>query len=280
MAPARSAYAVFAIAMSVLIVGASASYLVVEGPVSSLVYGNGTLALGKVGPGESFYVLASATTANASGAIINIGWDTLEAARLPPGWASQASPAYENPMKLKVTVAPNATNGTYTMELRAVNIGNYSRLGNLTFNASIRVTPNVFITNVTPATLVAGVGQPSNLNVVINNTGASDDPFVLNAQNIPGWYQPIEVISQHSTSSTYLYPVLINEPGIYHFNFTISSSSSPLLQHTYNITLVAESSLMNDYMATGQGVVLSPVIYEPAYAVMLALNYAYRLIFR
>ncbi len=280
MAPTRLAYAAFAIAMSALILGASASYLVVEGPVSSLVYGNGTLALGKVGPGESFYVLASATTANASGAMINIGWDTLEAVKLPPNWAAQASPAYENPMKLKVTVAPNATNGTYTMVLRAVNIGNYSRLGNLTFNASIRVTPNVFITNVTPATLVTGVGQPSNLHVVINNTGASDDPFILNAQGIPGWYQPIEVISQHSTSSTYLYPVLINEPGVYSFNFTISSSTSLLLQHTYRMTLVAESSLMNDYMATGQGVVLSPVIYEPAYAVMLALNYAYKLIFQ
>ena len=195
MAPARFAYAVFAIAMSVLVLGASAGYLVVEGPVSSLVYGNGTLALGKIGPGESFYVLASATTANASGAIINIGWDTLEAVRLPPGWASQASPAYENPMKLKVTVAPNATNGTYTMVLRAVNIGNYSRLGNLTFNASIRVTPNVFMTNVTPVTLVAGVGQPSNLRIVINNTGASDDPFILNAQGIPGWYQPMFIIA-------------------------------------------------------------------------------------
>lgn len=280
MASARAAYVVFAMAISLLIIGANATYLVVEGPVSSLLYNNGTVNLGKVGPGESFYVLASATTANVSGTIINIGWDTLQAVKLPQGWSSQSSPAYENPMKLKVTVAPNATNGTYTLEIRAVNIGNYSRLGNLTFNASILVTPNVFITNVTPITVVAGVGQPANIKVGINNTGASDDPFILNAQGVPGWYQPVEVISEHDSASTYLYPVLINEPGIYKFNFTISSSTSPLLQHTYNMTLVAESSLMNDYSATGQGVVLSPVIYEPAYAVMLALNYIYKQIFQ
>ncbi len=279
MTSAHTMYAVFALTLSLLVIGASASYLTVEGPVSSVIYNNGTIALGDVGPGESFYVLASAATANASGAEINIGWDTLEAVKLPQGWASEASPAYENPMKLKVTVAPTATNDTYVLELRAVNIGNYSKLGNLTFNASVVVTPDVFVTNVTPIELATGVGQPANLHVVINNTGVSDDPFVLNAQGIPGWYQPVEVISDHNTSSTYLYPVLINEPGVYRFNFTISSSTSPLLQHTYKVTLVAESSLMNDYIATGQGVILSPVIYEPAYAVMLGLNYVYKLIF-
>ncbi|MCL5239035.1 MAG: hypothetical protein M1286_00995 [Candidatus Marsarchaeota archaeon] len=266
--------------LSAAMISVGATYLTVEGPVSALLYNNGTLNLGKIGPGESFYVLASATTANASGAIVNIGWDRLEAVSLPSGWSAQASPLYENPMKMKVTVAPTAANGTYNMTLRAVNVGNYSKLGNLTFTAYINVTPDVLSTSVTPLNISAGVGQPVNLQVVINNTGASDDPFLVNATGLPAWDSPIEVIASHSSSNTYLYPVFVDEPGIYHFNLTINSTTSPLIHKSYPVTLTAQSSLINDFMATGQGVVLSPIIYEPAYAAMLLLSDIYNLIFK
>lgn len=280
MATFRAKALLFMLVISAAMLGASATYLTVEGPVSTLLYGNGTLNLGKVGPGESFYVLASATTANASGAIINIGWDRLEAVSLPSGWSSQASPLYENPMKMKITVDPTAKNGTYAMVLRAVNVGNYSKLGNLTFTAYINVTPDVLTTSVTPLNVSAGVGQPVNLQVVINNTGASDDPFLINATGIPAWNAPTEVIASHSTTNTYLYPVFVNEPGVYRFNLTINSTTSPLIHKTYQITLTARSSLINDFMATGQGVVLSPIIYEPAYAVMLLLSDIYNAVFK
>ncbi len=270
----------FATVFSLMAFSASATYLTVEGPVSALLYNNGTLNVGKVGPGESFYVLASPATANASGVIVNIGWDRLEAVTLPSGWSAQPSPLYENPMKMKITVGSTTVNGTYTMVLRAVNVGNYSKLGNLTFTAEINVTPDVLSTNVTPVDVVAGVGQPVNLNIAINNTGASDDPFLINVYGLPAWNQPTEVIATHSTSNTYLYPIFENEPGVYTFNLTINSTTSPLIHKTYPITLTVQSSLINDFSATGQGVVLSPIIYEPAYAVMLLISDVYHLIFK
>src|ERR1700681_460969 len=105
MRPANG-YLLFLLSFSFMLSAAgAATYLSVVGPVQAVLYNNGNITLGKVGPGESFYVLASATTTNQSGFLVNIGWDTLQAVSLPSGWSSQSSPLYENPMKMKITVA-------------------------------------------------------------------------------------------------------------------------------------------------------------------------------
>ena len=51
-------------AISLLFASANATYLLIEGPVASQLFNNGSIYLGKVGPGESFYILASADTTN------------------------------------------------------------------------------------------------------------------------------------------------------------------------------------------------------------------------
>jgi hypothetical protein len=270
----------FILSLSMVFYSASASYLLVQGPVSGLLYEGGNITLGKVGPGESFYILASATTQNQSGAIINIVWDKLQAVSLPAGWSSQPSPLYENPMKMKITVAPNTQQGSYKLLIRAVNIGNYSKLGNLTFNAYITVSNDVFSSKVSPQSLAAGIGEPVNVKVTINNTGASDDPFMINAYGLPAWNVRTEVIASHSSASTYFYPVFVNEPGVYKFNLTINSTTSSVLSNTYPMEIVVQASVLNDFSATGQGVVLSPIIYEPAYAFMLLISNIYHLIFK
>ncbi|MDE1850693.1 MAG: hypothetical protein KGH54_02770 [Candidatus Micrarchaeota archaeon] len=261
----------FTVAMLVSFV--NATYLQVQGPVTGTILNNGSVYLGKVGPGESFYVLASATTQNASGKVINIGWNTFTAVNLPVGWSAQASPLYENPMKLKITTAPNAQNGTYELTLRAVNIQNYSRLGNLTFAAFVNVTTDVFSTSVSPTNFNVGTGQPYNLQITINNTGISDDPFVINAYGLPAWNVSDVVIALHSATSSFVYPIFVDVPGAYSFNLTVGSATSALVSKSFNINMVAQASLLNDYAAVGEGVALSPIIYEPTYAVMLAIHY-------
>ncbi|MEM0124160.1 MAG: hypothetical protein QXF41_01270 [Candidatus Micrarchaeaceae archaeon] len=259
---------------------ANAMYLQIIGPASGILSNNGSIFLGNVGPGESFYLLASASTTNASGTYINIGWDTLEAVKLPQGWSAQASPLYENPMKLKITVSPNATVGPYAVMVRAVNINNYSRLGNLTITAYINVTPHVFMLRVSPLSIRAGAGQPVNLLVSINNTGISDDPFIISAQGLPAFNNPVQVIALHGKTSEFTYPVYINEPGVYKFRLVVESASSQSLRSSYNITLTVSSSLANDYAAINQGVVLSPVILEPGYVVMQVADWLYALMTR
>jgi hypothetical protein len=270
--------------MALLLMGslsaANTTYLAVYGPVNITVYQNTSVYLGKVGPGESFYVLASAATNNATGSYVNLGWDTLTKVSLPSGWSAQSSPLYQNPMKMKITVAPDTPYGIYNMTLRAVNIQNYSRLGNLTFTAYVNVTPNVFQVAVTPRVVSTGPGQPVNLYVTINNTGISDDPFIINAQGLPAWNISDQVIALHATTSRFTYPVFVNTPGQYKFNLTTTSATSQLLTRQTQVTIDANANLFNDYSAIGQGVIISPVIMEPAYSFMLLLSYIYQLIFQ
>lgn len=260
------------LAVIALIGLAGATYVSVQGPVNANLTNNGFVYLGKVGPGESFYILASATTTNASGAVVNIGWDRLEAVNLPGGWSMQASPLYENPMKLKVSVPYNIS-GTYNLTIRAVNVGNYSRLGNLTFTSQVDVTNNVFNVSVSPRNISAGVGQPVDINVKIVNTGIADEPFNISAQGLPAWNFSDDVIALHSRTSSFVYPVYVNEPGIYPFNLTITSATGHLVQDEYPISFSVVASLYNDYSAIGNGVVLSPVIFEPVYAIDYLLSY-------
>jgi hypothetical protein len=265
-------YALPLLAVVALIGLAGATYVSVQGPVNANLTNNGFVYLGKVGPGESFYILASATTTNASGAVVNIGWDRLEAVNLPGGWSMQASPLYENPMKLKVSVPYNIS-GTYNLTIRAVNVGNYSRLGNLTFTSQVDVTNNVFNVSVSPRNISAGVGQPVDINVKIVNTGIADEPFNISAQGLPAWNFSDDVIALHSRTSSFVYPVYVNEPGIYPFNLTITSATGHLVQDEYPISFSVVASLYNDYSAIGNGVVLSPVIFEPVYAIDYLLSY-------
>jgi hypothetical protein len=271
-------YAVLILSLVLPVAFANAMYLQIEGPINATLQQNGAINLGKIGPGESFYILASANTTNASGVLINKGWDTLEPVSLPAGWVAQASPLYENPMKIKITTASFTPNGTYTMTIRAVNVGNYSKLGNLTITAYINVSTNVFTASVSPTNLTVGVGQPGDLNITINNTGASDDPFLINVTGLPAWNNPVEVIAPHDKVSHFIYQVSSNEPGQYPFNVTINSTTSALLHTTFKIRLAVQESVLSDYNATGQGLLLSPVIYEPVYALMQFLNYVYNLI--
>ncbi len=265
-------------AFSVLAVAAGAStYLNVVGPVQATLINNQTVYLGKVGPGESFYVLANPNTTSPNGNYINIAWDTLKASGLPAGWSSQASPLYENPMKMKITVSPNAPYGRYNLSIEAVNV--YSGIGNLTFVGQVNVSPNVFALRVSPGSLSAGIGQPSNLYISINNTGISDDPFIISAQGLPAWNLSEEVISLHSTNNRFTYPVFADQPGVYPLNLTVYSASSPLINESYHINFIVKESLLNDYKAVGSGISLSPVVFEPAYAFMSFLAYVYGLAF-
>ncbi len=271
-------YAMLTMVLMSLSVGAT--YLTIVEPVSATINNGGGIYLGKVAPGESISVEASPTTSNALGVLLPQGWDTMEALNLPNGWTAQPSPKYSSVMKLKITVSPNATNGTYAIGIRAVNLGNYSGLGNLTVAANVTVTPDVYNISVYPANIRSGIGQPVNLYIAVNNSGASDDPFVISSSGLPAWNASDEVISLHGTNDVYTYPVFVDEPGVYNFNISVKSTTSPLIHYTYKERLVAQASLLNDWNAVGQGAILSPIILEPAYAFMNFLAQIYGLIVR
>lgn len=249
----------------------AASINIVE-PYSATLYNNGTIYLGKVGPGQPFYVTADSAAANQSGVVVVRGWNQLYATGLPRGWAVSNSSIYSKYLSVKITPSANASNGTYTFNITAENFGNYSKLGSVTFTAYVNVTPDVFVLSVSPTNVTAGPGQPADITVTINNTGVSDAPFYITAVGLPAWNSSKEVIALHNTEKAFTYSVYEDEPGLYTASMFVGSVASQLVYKESGIRLLVQASVPNDYSAIGSGSVAFPVIYEPAYAIMYLIK--------
>lgn len=79
---------------TLLTVSPIANYVTVVNPYNYTVYSNtsysnGTVYLGNVGPGESFYVTISSQTTNKTGFVFNYGWNKLTVSNLPSDWIAQ-----------------------------------------------------------------------------------------------------------------------------------------------------------------------------------------------
>ena len=258
---------------------ASASYVTVVEPYNTTVAGGGSVFLGKVGPGQAFYITVSSVTAYANGTKVAYGWNRLNIHGVPNGWIVQNSSLNNQLLAALVKTAPNTANGTYSFNVTAMNIGNYSRLGNATFTATVNVTTNVFKLSVSPTNISAGPDEPATVYVTINNTGVSDSPFVIDVQGLPGFSQQNltrSVIALHHTSQTYSYPIYEDEPGTYSMRVNVSSAASPLIYKDSNVALMVGASVPNDYMAIGNGGLLFPPIYEPVYAIMHIISLLFK----
>jgi hypothetical protein len=268
------AFSIALIAAAVLLAPQShAAYVSIMQPFNYTATQNSTVYLGKDGPGQTFYVTISASTANASGAIQQLGWNKLVVSGLPQGWIAQNSSLYNPTLSAKITPSPNAQNGTYSFNITAVNIGNYSGLGSVRIKANINITPNVFKLVVSPSSISQDAGQQGNISVSINNTGVSDSLFAISISGLPAKNITSTVIALHGTKKTFKYPIIVNEPGVYGLTISVRSTSSPLLVYkNANITLTARATIANDYAAIGNGIDAFPITYEPLYAIMYLIE--------
>ncbi len=260
--------------LALIVSSAGATYVSVIEPYNVTIQQNGSVLLGKVGPGQTFYITISAATTNATGAVFSRGWNKLVATGVPQGWIVQNSSLNGADLSLKVDPSPNAQNGTYSFNLTAINTGNYSKLGSLSFTALINVTPDVFVLQVSPVNVSTGPGQPVPLYITINNTGVSDNPFVITMTGLPAWNATETVIALHHTTGVFTYPIYEGSPGVYKAQINVSSGSSPLVYKKGNVTLTIQASLLNDFNAVGQGAIGFPVILQPVYAVMYLIGRA------
>lgn len=269
--------ATFAGFMLLLMLGSfsfgAGTYVNMSEPYNATILQNGSVYLGRVGPGQTFEITISSITKNTTGAVFERGWNELKVISYPKGWISKNSELYRSTSTVFITPSPDASNGIYKLELSAINIGNYSKIGSLNFVAYVNVTPNVFRMNVTPSQINASPGEPRSITVEINNTGVSDSPFVINVSNIEGIkLQPETVIALHHTSETFRYAVYAKTPGIYKPVVAVDSLESPLVNKSLVIRLNVKPSLLDDYYAIGQGSPIFPIIYEPAYALMYVIG--------
>jgi len=260
--------ALICVMLSFLTITGSSAYVRVIEPYSATLYNSGSVYMGNVGPGQTFYITIAAASTNNEGELINYGWNSFTATNLPEGWIVQNSSFNTQTLSINIRPAENAPNGRYSFNLTAINTGNYSGLGTVHFIAYVNVTPDVFKLNLSPTNVSAGIGEPTNIYITINNTGVSDNPFVVTVAGLPGWsVEPLQVIALHSTTKSILFPLYEYTPSVYTAVFHVESLASPRVYKNTNVTLVVKPSLYNDYLAIGQGALIFPIIYEPAYAI-------------
>lgn len=267
---------VMAFAFAALWQATSAANVNIVEPYNATVQNGGSIYLGKVGPGQTFYVTISSATRNSTGTLLESGWNKLIATGKPSTWIVQNSSLYNRYPSVKVTVAPNAQNGTYMFNMTAINVGNYSGVGSVSFTVYVNVTPDVFRLGVSPQTINAGIGQPARVFVTINNTGVSDTPFEITVRNLPAWNRSSTVIALHHTEQKFVYSMYEDEPGVYHVRVYVNSTASPLIFKQENVTLTTHATVLNDYRALGYGTLTFPVVYEPVYAVMHLISLLFK----
>ncbi len=264
---------IFTVAALMLPQLASASYVSIIQPFNTTVYSqNAVVYIGKDGPGQTFYITISAATTNSTGVVNNLGWNKFVVTGLPQGWIAQNSSLYNPTLSVKITPSSSAPNGTYRFNLTAVNIGNYSKLGALRFIAEVNVTPDVFKLGVSPSTAQVSVSEPTDIYVSINNTGVSDSLFLISLSGLPAYNITQSVIALHHTTETFTYPVTLGEPGVYNVNISVKSVASPLIYKQSSVRIITQATLLNDYYATGSGIIAFPIVYEPVYAVMYLIS--------
>ena len=214
---------------------AAGTYVNITEPYNATLANNGSIYLGKAGPGQTFSITVSSATTNGTGAVFNRGWNKLVVTGYPKGWVVKNSALYRSALTVDITPSPQALNGTYKLTLSAVNIGNYSKIGSLNFVAYVNITPNVFRMSVAPEKVYGSPGEPKSVTVTINNTGVSDSPFVINVSGIQGvQLQPETVIALHHTSETFKYAIFAKAPGQYTPTINVSSLESQLVRREIN----------------------------------------------
>ena len=242
-------------------------------PYNATVSNGGSIYLGKVGPGQSFYITILSSTENNSGTTIIKGWNKLIATNLPAGWIVTNSTLYGSYLSVLLTPASNATPSIYSFNLKAINIGNYSKIGNATFTAYVNVTPDVFSISAQPVVSTSPPGVPVYINVTINNLGLSDSPFYISVTGLPAWTEGSEeVIALHGKTGHFTYPIYENEPGKYPATLVVSSVASSKIQKDLNLTLSVKSTLAGDIRSLQYGSVIFPIIYEPIYAILYLIS--------
>ncbi|MDD5317848.1 MAG: hypothetical protein PHF51_03915 [Candidatus ainarchaeum sp.] len=276
---------------------AAAVYVDVFEPVMERLSPDQTISLGKAGPGQTVVIVMDRATeqnpeyptCDNTGGVCAQGWDTVvpvESSIPDASWVVEASPLHEQPMKVKIKVSPYAGEGTYNLDFTAVDEGDYDGLGTMTFHVEVIVTKDVFSIDAQPAAIATGVGQPAVYYVNITNTGSASDPFEIRVKEgtLPAhgafrlfasanqgegdWRFRKQVLVNYQSERVVPYEVVLDEEGTRVFTLQVTSLSSPLISKEIPLTITAEPSIINDWKATTHGLMMFPMVLEPAYAIM------------
>src|SRR3989338_1245117 len=255
--------AVLLFVFALFMLTASAAEIRVLSPVNAMVQDNGEVYLGAVGPGQTVFVEANALVT--TGGVNGIGgrWDQLVIDEVPEGWATEPSLLYEQPLKVLVKVASDAPDGEYEILARAIDDQNKEQLGEVSLRLRMSVSPLKKET---------GAGQPASFIVTLHNTGIASDAFEISASGLPAWDFRKTVFVPLGSSREVPYGVVSGEEGNFAVKIRARSLSSGRINAEEEVGLGVSTTLISDYKATNNGLLLFPMFEQAAYAVMGLLS--------
>jgi hypothetical protein len=237
-----------------------------ESPRMKGVENGDVIDLGTIGPGQTLDIRVDREVK--TGGLHGEGgfYDKAEAIDLPRGWTSKESELYQDPLQVTITADPDAPEGNYTMRVRVIDENNGEKLGNVTFTVKVRITWDVMDFDVSPSYINVGPGQPARFTITINNKGSTSDVFRVSALGAKRWefIRPVFVPAQ--SSKTVYYEIAGTEEETYKAAIKVESLASQNIAGEKNVTLSIRPTLMGDYRATNNGVVVFPIFQGPIYA--------------
>ena len=185
---------------------------------------------------------------------------------LPPGWTATNSKLYQNPLQITITADPDAMPANYSAKVIVVDEFNGEKLGNISFDVFIEITYDVMEFEVTPEKIETGLDQPARFAIIIKNTGSTSDVFEVSATGSKRWDFKKPVFVPGHSSRMIPYEIAGNETEEYYATISVVSLASDKIHDEKNVTLVIKSTLLGDYKATNNGVVLFPIFQMPIYS--------------
>ncbi len=241
----------------------------VVSPVAQAVSDNGSIYIGRVGPGQTFSFAVEPKVP--IGGVHNIGgrWDQMLVSRVPEGWKSRDAKVYADPLQAEVTVSQLAPNRQYEVVATVVDEGDLEKIGNsIAFRAIVDVDSNVVNMGIAKKSIATGAGQPARYEITITNTGMADDVFEISTTGVKDWEFRRRVYVGAGASKTITYEVVGQEEGEYDVKVNCASTSSPLITKSDDIHLSVNTDLFSDYRATTHGLLLFPLLEQPVYSIM------------
>jgi hypothetical protein len=242
-------------------------------PVSAQVEQGSSIAIGNVGPGQTFSIVVDPGVATGGPYGTGGSYDQLSASALPAGWASAPSKIYATPLQADISVPSDAPDGDYVVALKLWDEAGDKGLGpDVEFTANVTVTHDVMDMSVSPISLSTGAGQPARYTITIANKGMANDVFVVGSTGVRTWEFRRSIYIPSQTTKTLNYEVVGDDEADYDVKIWARSSSSDRIGAEVPVTLRVNTDLLSDFKAVNRGVLLFPSAEAPLYFIVGLLS--------
>jgi len=242
-------------------------------PVQSELAGGMEIAIGNVGPGQTFSVIVDPKAATGGAYGTGGAYDRLSAVSLPDGWSSTPSKLYSAPLQSDITVSKDAADGEYEVKMALWDeAGDKGLGGEMEFTVKATITHDVMGMTVEPPGISTGAGQPARYAITIMNKGMANDVFNVGSTGVRDWEFRRSIYIPSQTTKVVSYEVVGDEEADYEVKIWARSSSSDKIGAEVPVTLRVNTDLFSDFKAINKGVLLFPATEAPLYFIVGLLS--------